>query len=740
MDTRHDVVWETPSGVSSGSMPLGNGDIGLNVWAGQDGSLFLLIAKTDAWDENGSLLKLGRIRITATLAGSRLPVGPPAAFRQTLRLADGEIAVAIGEAGEQIRYRIWVDAHQPVARIEAEADREIELQVANESWRTERRPLAGSELHMAYGLKGGAAPIIVEADTVHDAKGDELVWYHRNERSVWADNMRLQGLPVDDERFRDPLLRRTFGVLARGDGLARSSLRELASSRPAASWRLALFAHCAQTETVDDWLRQLEQSAAACVAIPLETSRERHRAWWRAFWQRSWIASDDERVTGVLQGYVLQRYMNACAGRGTYPIKFNGSIFTMELDLDSEHLHLGRENYNPDYRRWGGPYWFQNTRLIYWSMLAAGDFDLMQPFFKLYRDALPLAQLRTTLYYGHEGAYFPETMNFWGTYANDNYGWNREGMEPGIVANAYIRHYLQGGLELLAIMLDYASYADDEDFVRHTLQPMATAVLDFYDRHYPRDGSGALTIEPASSLETWHEAVNPLPEIAGLHFVLDRLLVDGPIRDRRLLARWRRLLAKLPHIPQRGDGDETVLLPAEQVMGPIMNSENPELYAVFPYPLYAIGTPGAAIGRRTYAARLTKRTGGWSQDAIQSAYLGLAEESLRDVASNFQATDPAIRFPAFWGPSFDWVPDQDTGSVAMIALQAMLIQCRGGRIHVLLAWPQHIDVAFRLHADSGTTVEAEYRNGTLVRCVVEPPSRAADIVIGSGPDAPPTVR
>ena len=28
----YDVVWMTPSRDSSGSMPLGNGDIGLNLW------------------------------------------------------------------------------------------------------------------------------------------------------------------------------------------------------------------------------------------------------------------------------------------------------------------------------------------------------------------------------------------------------------------------------------------------------------------------------------------------------------------------------------------------------------------------------------------------------------------------------------------------------------------------------------------------------------------------------------
>ena len=32
----------------------------------------------------------------------------------------------------------------------------------------------------------------------------------------------------------------------------------------------------------------------------------------------------------VSRGYTLQRFIGACAGRGAFPIKFNGSIFTVD--------------------------------------------------------------------------------------------------------------------------------------------------------------------------------------------------------------------------------------------------------------------------------------------------------------------------------------------------------------------------------------------------------------------------
>ena len=76
----------------------------------------------------------------------------------------------------------------------------------------------------------------------------------------------------------------------------------------------------------------------------------------------------------------------------------------------------------------GATFWFQNTRLPYWSMLESGDFEMMKPLFDMYMKALPIRQFATKKYYNHTGAYYPETLNFWGSYTNENYGLNREGI------------------------------------------------------------------------------------------------------------------------------------------------------------------------------------------------------------------------------------------------------------------------------------------------------------------------
>ena len=59
---------------------LGNGDVGINAWVESSGDLVFYVSKTDAWDENGRLCKIGRVRVKFD---PPLPV--TAAFRQELR-------------------------------------------------------------------------------------------------------------------------------------------------------------------------------------------------------------------------------------------------------------------------------------------------------------------------------------------------------------------------------------------------------------------------------------------------------------------------------------------------------------------------------------------------------------------------------------------------------------------------------------------------------------------------------
>jgi hypothetical protein len=117
---------------------------------------------------------------------------------------------------------------------------------------------------------------------------------------------------------------------------------------------------------------------------------------------------------------------------------------------------------------------------------------------------------------------------------------------------------------------------------------------------------------------------------------------------------------------------------------------------------------------------------GWKQDNIFAARLGLTSEAARLTVMKLK--NSGRRFPAFWGPGYDWTPDHNWGGSGMIGLQEMLLQTDGQKILLLPAWPRDWDVNFKLHAPYQTTVEGEVKEGKLVSLKVLPEERRKDVV------------
>ncbi|MCM4153133.1 SGNH/GDSL hydrolase family protein [Arenibacter sp. N53] len=721
----YNVAWLSPSANSMGSMPLGNGDIGINLWVEENGDLLFYLSKTDAWSENARLLKLGKVRLS--LSPNPFKTGLP--FLQELILKDGVVHIEAGSKGELVSIDVWIDANHPVVELDVKSEIPISATVSTEPWRTERRQITEiNEIHSAYGIHGGP-DVFVEKDSVLENK-DDIIWMHRNNRSIWKDNLQLQGLGQYSKQNNDPLLHRTFGGLIRSKELTKLENDRLKSALAIKQFSVSVYALTDQSKTQNDWTQQIWQSAKNIELLSRAERFTEHKSWWHSFWNRSFIhlSTDDikerEKVFNVSRGYALQRYMNACSGRGNSPIKFNGSIFT--VDTKSMDNRFG--GFDADYRQWGGPYWWQNTRLPYWSMLEAGDFDMMLPLFKMYRDALEVRKEATKIYYGHKGAFFPETMYFWGAYTDSNYGRDRSTLPLGTTENRFIRHYWQSGLEISLMALDYFSFTQDEKLLKETILPVVTEIVDFYDQHWGRDKNGKILFDPAMALETYNTAVNPLPEIVGINKVCTELLrLPENLTSKSQRKQYRRLISELPEIPTRIVDGEKLLAPAYEYSGK-QNIENPELYAIFPYRAFGIGKENIELARKTFDQRAIKQTGGWQQNAIKAAYLGLTDEAAELTSQNFNASTTHYRFPTMWGPNYDWTPDQCHGTVAMTALQRMLAQYEGDKIYLFPAWPKNWNVDFKIFAPKNTTIEATLKNGEITRLVVTPSIREKDLI------------
>jgi hypothetical protein len=731
----YDVVWNSLGKNENSSMPLGNGDIALNAWTEQNGDIVMLIAKSDAWSENGQLLKLGRIRVSL----EPNPFKNSVSFTQTLRLENGDVELRAGNNS----VRIWVDANHPVVHLQVQTGTPVGLKAESEVWRTKEYHLDKQVIaQTGLGLfEWGNNPdgLTFEPDTILPARDNRVSGCHFNKHSVYPLVFEKEHLESLLSKYPDPILHSCFGISMKGESLVSSDDKTLKSLKPSSSQQLDIYALTAQTESTSSWRAKLDKTIKENDAVKISKAWNAHKQWWAQFWNRSWInVKGTPEAENVSQSYIMQRYMTACAGRGAQPIKFNGSLFTVGHDLPTDSSST-EANHDPDYRKWGASYWNQNNRHIYWPLIASGDYDLIKPWFNMYVKALPLAKDRTREYFHHDGAAFIETINFWGLPNVNDFGWNNPGNE---LESPWIRFHIQGGLEVLEQMLDYYGNTQDTKFARNSLLPIADAVITYYDRHYDRDANRKIVMKPAQSIETYQEtAVNPTPDIAGLKCVLPQLLaLPVKLTNRQERSVWMKVMNDLPEIPigttangklpPKGVGDNSgnsVILPAQKY-DKSKNVENPELYAVFPYRIYGIGKPDLQLARNTFNARLFPFGKCWGQDGIDAALLGLTDVVKSSVIQAFNSYGDQ-RFAWFWSKNSDWIPDMDNGGSAMTALELMLMQCDGKRIQLLPAWPKDWTADFKLHAPYKTIVEGHVENGKITGLKITPKERTKDVII-----------
>ena len=708
-----DYEWRTPSKNSSESMPCGGGDIGMNVWV-EDGDVLFYLSRSGCFDENNTLLKLGRFRVHLSKPFAL------SSFRQQLVLKDGYVQVTDGQKWVQI----WADVNKPVVHVEVSIEKELtDVDVTYESWRTHDREITHRERFQTSYKFSAPQGLTTKRDSIIAAT-DGLTFVHQNgEQTIFDVTVTQQQMDAVKDRLYNPLKNLIFGGRLHGDQFVLKGTTQgryassdyqgwtYSSKRPAQRHAFTI-ALATKQGSFADWLSLLRETERQ-----IQTKRDwkQTRDWWHQFWQRSYV----EMKEGTLaRNYTLFRYMLGCNSRGGWPTKFNGGLFT----FDPEYVEKAPEyRLTPDYRNWGGGvHTSQNQRLVYWPMLKNGDFDMLCPQLDFYLRIYPNAEERSRLYWGHEGACITEQVENYGLPCYPEYGIKRPaGFDPGVERNAWLEYEWDTCLEFCMMALEAHRYSG-MNIDRYL--PMIRSCLRFFDEHYQYlanmrgakrlDGNGKLVLYPGSGGETYKMAYNSTSTIAALRTVAEA------IGDTALLGR-------LPDITIR-DGKIQPALHYERVN----NTETMQLYPVFPWRMYGVGRPNLDIARNTYLndslAIQFRSHVGWKQDLIWAACLGLTDEARRLL--ELKMGDGPHRFPAFWGPGFDWSPDHNWGGSGMIGMQEMLMQEVDSKIYLFPAWPREWDVRFKLHASDNTIVEAELQGGKVVNVKVTPQSRQQDIV------------
>ncbi|MGM9475800.1 DUF5703 domain-containing protein [Pedobacter sp. GSP4] len=730
----NNVVWTTQSINSAESMPVGGGDIGLNVWV-EKGEVYLYLSRSGTFDENNTLLKLGRVKL-------KLSPNPfeGTTFKQELILKDGYANISGSNGNLNAQIKVWVDVFNPIIHLELKSNQKIMTTASYESWRFEDRVIKGKENNQ-NSYKWAPQGIVKTLKDEIDFKQNSIQFLHQNKaETVFDVAVNQQGLAANKAELYNPLKDLIFGGSLQGDDMiAAGNYTGTYLSTPFKAWSLksrkpsTLANITIALNTITGSLPAWEQNLAT-VKTKLNNSQQNSIKWWNDFWQRSfiYIHSKDETANQAAKNYQLFRYMLGCNAFGKYPTKFNGGLFTFDPELTDSTL-----KYTPDFRNWGGgTHTAQNQRLVYWPMLKSGDFDLMKPQFDFYLNLQKNAEIRTAAAWGHKGASFTEQLENFGLPNPAEYGWKRPSdFNKGMEYNAWLEYEWDTALEFCMMILETERYAGKN--IEKYL-PLIESTLTFFNEHYTYlakqrgakalDADGHLVLYPGSGAETYKMAYNSTSTIAALKTVLTRL-IKLPALPEEKKNQWTAMLKTIPPISFRTFNEHVTLAPAK-LWERVNNTESPQLYPVYPWGIYGIGKPGldTAINTYKYDTDVLKFRSyvGWKQDNIFAARLGLTDEAAQLTTAKLK--DSGRRFPAFWGPGFDWTPDHNWGGSGMIGLQEMLMQTDGKKIYLFPAWPKDWDVHFKLYAPYQTTVEGVLKDGKLTDLKVLPESRRLDVV------------
>lgn len=318
--SRYAIAWTNWSSTlsnSHASMPLGNGDVALNVWAEQGGDLLFYISKTDAWDDYARLCKVGRVRIR--FWPNPFAAGQP--FQQTLDPERGEIIFAAGTGTNQAQVKVWVDANRPVIHVEKTSGVPGQMQAAVEVYRNQTVQVTETTSDIYDG--NSSVNTYSLPDTVVAGQTNRVTWYHWNTNNVspWLDTFNLQHIPNPAALgFVDPWTNRIFGALIEGAGFTNNASTNLVSATLDTNQDIAIHVLTDPMSSPAVWLSKIGSNRVAADGVALPAAYAQHLDWWAQFWSRSWIhlgsSNELSTVSSMARGYALQRFIIACAGRG----------------------------------------------------------------------------------------------------------------------------------------------------------------------------------------------------------------------------------------------------------------------------------------------------------------------------------------------------------------------------------------------------------------------------------------
>jgi alpha-L-fucosidase 2 len=274
---------------------------------------------------------------------------------------------------------------------------------------------------------------------------------------------------------------------------------------------------------------------------------------------------------------------------------------------------------------------------------------------------------------------------------------------------------------------------------------------------YEKEGDdGLLHTSPSNAHETQWDVSDPTTDIAAARSlypaVIDAARQLG--RDPDLVRQLEAALPKIPPFPLMPEKQSRTLLPVSthveghdviaesyRPAATIHNAENLGLEPVWPYDLIGDDSSLFDLAKRTYEYRPYKGVADWSFDPVQAARLGLGDEVRSMLLKVTESSQHSINGLANWDKQFGEFYVEQVGVVAD-ALQEALVQDYDGLIRLAPATPPGWSFDGSVYVRGKTRVDVQVREGRVTAAVIEPgtaqsvrirnpwPGEAVDVVSG----------
>ncbi|MBL9168011.1 MAG: hypothetical protein JNN07_09745 [Verrucomicrobiales bacterium] len=659
------------------------------------------ISKNDFWKSksiypNASPCPIGGIdiHIPALVDGQYLAeqVLENAEVRHTLRTAiRTEDPPPFTRAGATIHFRSWVAATENLLVIELTVEgnpadndpfRPTDLVGVDVTlW-----PMTGNEAETATGnLPDGYWAVRRFTSTTNSIALEQKPskWTSEAAVAMRLFNHRQPGLPW-----------------SRGDGWSADRF-VLSPARPT-----YIVASIVTSEESQDPLREAQRRVASLSLDRIDSLRQQHREWWRAFWSKSFIDIGDPLVERFYYG--SHYLMASCSRNPKFPPSLFGNWTTADGPSWQADYHL---NYN--------------HQAPWWGVFSSNHPELADPYDTPILDYLPIAQANAKHYLKSRGVYY-------------DVGVGPKGLEtafmpdghsiPGEGNRMFLGQKSNAAFSAMNMLMRF-SHTYDLDYARKVYPFLSETALFWEDYLQEEKGRYVITKDASGEVGDGGSDKNNCLSLglvrALFHGILEMSVELGTDAERR--GKWRDILNRLSDFPTvTVDGVRRIrgadAGPASQRIGPQRDNTRIEFMGmVWPSGVLGLGSDPAMLQVLREDVRgwpLPEWIGhfnGFSMTFPGAVRVGHDPE---DILNKLHQQLTASTFPNLM--IFGGGGGIENCSGVPATINEMLLQSHDGIMRLFPVWPKQKPARFgRLRTHGAFLVSSEFRDGTVQSLVIE---------------------